>query len=93
MNTIIRRPSDGKLIGYNTDYLGAISAIEDGMRGFCILSSSIEFSSMCKITKFIAYTDIFPRSLTTPYVSVGSNVSLARFTWEWKQSNWFTPSW
>ncbi|XP_026379731.1 bifunctional 3-dehydroquinate dehydratase/shikimate dehydrogenase, chloroplastic-like isoform X2 [Papaver somniferum] len=33
VNTIVRRPSDGKLIGYNTDYIGAISAIEDGMRG------------------------------------------------------------
>ncbi|CAL9772552.1 unnamed protein product [Musa acuminata subsp. burmannicoides] len=33
VNTIIRRPSDGKLIGYNTDYVGAISAIEDGIRG------------------------------------------------------------
>ncbi|KAJ1265581.1 hypothetical protein BS78_08G086800 [Paspalum vaginatum] len=31
INTIIRRP-DGKLVGYNTDYFGAISAIEDGIR-------------------------------------------------------------
>ncbi|KAK3139929.1 hypothetical protein QOZ80_5AG0392790 [Eleusine coracana subsp. coracana] len=31
VNTIIRRP-DGKLVGYNTDYVGAISAIEDGIR-------------------------------------------------------------
>ncbi|KAI3920179.1 hypothetical protein MKX01_017836 [Papaver californicum] len=33
VNTIVRRPSDRKLIGYNTDYIGAISAIEDGLRG------------------------------------------------------------
>ncbi|XP_011627391.1 bifunctional 3-dehydroquinate dehydratase/shikimate dehydrogenase, chloroplastic isoform X2 [Amborella trichopoda] len=33
VNTIVRRKSDGKLVGYNTDYQGAISAIEDGMRG------------------------------------------------------------
>ncbi|KAL5712830.1 hypothetical protein ACHQM5_014958 [Ranunculus cassubicifolius] len=33
VNLIIRRPSDGKLIGYNTDYVGAITAIEDGLRG------------------------------------------------------------
>lgn len=33
VNTIVKRPSDGKLIGYNTDYVGAISAIEDGLRG------------------------------------------------------------
>lgn len=33
VNLIIRRPSDGKLIGYNTDYVGSITAIEDGLRG------------------------------------------------------------
>ncbi|KAH9329304.1 hypothetical protein KI387_001412 [Taxus chinensis] len=33
VNTIIRRKSDGKLIGYNTDCEGAISAIEDGLKG------------------------------------------------------------
>ncbi|URE13627.1 Bifunctional 3-dehydroquinate dehydratase shikimate [Musa troglodytarum] len=33
VNTIIKRPTDGKLVGYNTDYIGAISAIEDGIRG------------------------------------------------------------
>uniref|UniRef100_A0A0E0MN64 Uncharacterized protein n=1 Tax=Oryza punctata TaxID=4537 RepID=A0A0E0MN64_ORYPU len=31
VNTIIRKPN-GKLVGYNTDYVGAISAIEDGIR-------------------------------------------------------------
>jgi 3-dehydroquinate dehydratase/shikimate dehydrogenase len=31
VNTIIRKP-DGKLVGFNTDYVGAISAIEDGIR-------------------------------------------------------------
>ncbi|XP_020400439.1 shikimate dehydrogenase 1 isoform X2 [Zea mays] len=31
VNTIVRRP-DGKLVGYNTDYVGAISAIEDGIK-------------------------------------------------------------
>nr|WGS95728.1 bifunctional 3-dehydroquinate dehydratase /shikimate dehydrogenase [Crinum x powellii] len=34
VNTIIRRSTDGKLVGYKTDYVGAISAIEDGIRGF-----------------------------------------------------------
>lgn len=34
VNCIIRRPNDGKLFGCNTDYVGAISAIEDGLRGF-----------------------------------------------------------
>ncbi|XVE82036.1 hypothetical protein DITRI_Ditri15bG0114500 [Diplodiscus trichospermus] len=32
VNCIIRSQSDGKLFGYNTDYVGAISAIEDGLR-------------------------------------------------------------
>jgi len=33
---MIRRPSDGKLIGYNMDYLGAIAAIEERLQGFYI---------------------------------------------------------
>jgi 3-dehydroquinate dehydratase/shikimate dehydrogenase len=33
VNCVVRRPTDGKLIGYNTDYVGAINAIEDGLRG------------------------------------------------------------
>ncbi|KAF2284891.1 hypothetical protein GH714_032002 [Hevea brasiliensis] len=32
VNCIIRRQNDGKLFGYNTDYVGAISAIEEGLR-------------------------------------------------------------
>lgn len=33
VNTVIRRPIDGKLVGYNTDCESAISAIEDALRG------------------------------------------------------------
>lgn len=33
VNTIIRRPSDGKLVGYNTDCEACITAIEDALRG------------------------------------------------------------
>ncbi|CAH1427633.1 unnamed protein product [Lactuca virosa] len=33
VNCVVRRQSDGKLYGCNTDYVGAISAIEDGLRG------------------------------------------------------------
>lgn len=33
VNTIIRRPSDGRLIGYNTDCEASITAIEDAYRG------------------------------------------------------------
>ncbi|GFZ19508.1 dehydroquinate dehydratase, putative [Actinidia rufa] len=32
VNTVIRRPTDGKLIGYNTDCEACITAIEDAMR-------------------------------------------------------------
>jgi shikimate 5-dehydrogenase len=45
VNTIIRKP-DGKLVGYNTDYVGAISAIEDGIRGF-YMPLYIELSYYC----------------------------------------------
>lgn len=37
INCIIRRPTDGKLFGFNTDYVGAISAIEDGLTGLIML--------------------------------------------------------
>ncbi|KAG8370060.1 hypothetical protein BUALT_Bualt14G0078400 [Buddleja alternifolia] len=33
VNCVVRRPTDGKLFGCNTDYGGAISAIESGLRG------------------------------------------------------------
>ncbi|KAJ8898668.1 hypothetical protein K2173_004702 [Erythroxylum novogranatense] len=33
VNTIIRRPDDGKLVGYNTDCDAAITAIEDALTG------------------------------------------------------------
>lgn len=47
VNTIIRRPCDGKLIGYNTDCEASITAIEDGLKvngrtnGAAFLSSSL----------------------------------------------------
>lgn len=36
VNCVVRRQSDGKLYGCNTDYVGAISAIEDGLRGILL---------------------------------------------------------
>ncbi|KAK6915504.1 Shikimate dehydrogenase substrate binding, N-terminal [Dillenia turbinata] len=33
ISCMIKRPNDGKLMGYNIDYLGAIAAIEEGLRG------------------------------------------------------------
>lgn len=35
INNIVRRP-DGTLTAFNTDYIGAISAIEDGLRGISL---------------------------------------------------------
>ncbi|KAI3821468.1 hypothetical protein L1987_09036 [Smallanthus sonchifolius] len=32
VNTIVKRHSDGKLIGYNTDWEASITAIEDALR-------------------------------------------------------------
>ncbi|KAI4301861.1 hypothetical protein L6164_035099 [Bauhinia variegata] len=32
ISCMIKRPNDGKLVGYNVDYLGAIAAIEEGLR-------------------------------------------------------------
>ena len=37
INTIVRRPLDGKLIGYNTDCEAFITAIEDALRGTVII--------------------------------------------------------
>ena len=48
MNTIVRRQSDGKLIGYNTDCEGAISAIEDGLKGRVFLFFSWPICSTTK---------------------------------------------
>ena len=39
---MIRRP-DGKLKGYNVDYLGAIAAIEEGLRGLHYITSYAMF--------------------------------------------------
>ena len=48
VNCIIRRPNDGKLFGCNTDYVGAISAIEEGLRGFIIYVSLTKKTSLQK---------------------------------------------
>ncbi|KAH8499901.1 hypothetical protein H0E87_015228 [Populus deltoides] len=41
VNCITRRQKDGKLFGYNTDYVGAISAIEDGLRASQNVSNTV----------------------------------------------------
>lgn len=40
VNCIVKRAGDGKLLGYNTDYTGAITAIENGLRGAKIYDSA-----------------------------------------------------
>lgn len=47
VNTIIRRPSDGKLIGYNTDCEASITAIEDALKGTEITKFVIVPSEWC----------------------------------------------
>ena len=37
VNTIVRRPINGKLISYNTDCEASITAIEDALRGIVII--------------------------------------------------------
>ncbi|KAJ6889905.1 bifunctional 3-dehydroquinate dehydratase/shikimate dehydrogenase [Populus alba x Populus x berolinensis] len=41
VNCIIRRQNDGKLFGYNTDYVGAISAIEEGLQASQNVSNTV----------------------------------------------------
>lgn len=33
INCMMKKPTDGKLMGYNVDYLGAITAIENKLQG------------------------------------------------------------
>ncbi|KAK9065583.1 hypothetical protein SSX86_014984 [Deinandra increscens subsp. villosa] len=40
VNCVIRRQNDGRLYGCNTDYVGAISAIEDGLRASGVQNGS-----------------------------------------------------
>lgn len=56
VNCVIRSPSDGKIHGYNTDYVGAITSIENGLRGIylssllCYLRMSLHFVSRSRFT-------------------------------------------
>ena len=55
MNLIIKSPTDGKLIGYNTDYVGAISSIEDGLRGLYYIYWLIIPCLHCFVMVFFDY--------------------------------------
>ncbi|EXC34679.1 Bifunctional 3-dehydroquinate dehydratase/shikimate dehydrogenase [Morus notabilis] len=45
VNTIVRRPTDGKLVGYNTDCMACITAIEDALREREVENGGISHSS------------------------------------------------
>ncbi|TYH43511.1 hypothetical protein ES332_D11G133700v1 [Gossypium tomentosum] len=50
VNTIVRRPMDGKLIGYNTDCEAAISAIEDALTERKVSSKGVPNSTSSLIS-------------------------------------------
>ncbi|GLT87403.1 hypothetical protein SLE2022_054890 [Rubroshorea leprosula] len=53
VNTIIRRPSDGKLIGYNTDCEAAITAIEDSLKEQRCIDGKAAFSTLLSGRLFV----------------------------------------
>ncbi|GLT60536.1 hypothetical protein SLA2020_332980 [Shorea laevis] len=53
VNTIIRRPSDGKLIGYNTDCEAAITAIEDSLKEQRRIDGKAAFSTVLSGRLFV----------------------------------------
>lgn len=59
ISCMIRRPSDGKLIGYNVDYLGAIGAIEEALRGVANLSYKL-LNVLCFLSKYFLFNYLYP---------------------------------
>ena len=59
MNTILRRKSDGKLLGYNTDCIGSISAIEDGLRSKFYVHSIKSFVGEIKVLLMLTFPSFF----------------------------------
>ncbi|XP_062144759.1 bifunctional 3-dehydroquinate dehydratase/shikimate dehydrogenase, chloroplastic-like [Alnus glutinosa] len=53
VNTIVRRPSDGKLIGYNTDCEASITAIEDALKEQGCTNGEAPFSSPLAGKQFV----------------------------------------
>ncbi|CAN0897548.1 Bifunctional 3-dehydroquinate dehydratase/shikimate dehydrogenase, chloroplastic [Linum grandiflorum] len=51
VNTIVRRTSDGKLIGYNTDCEASITAIEDALKGKALKLSLLVTTCPNRFTK------------------------------------------
>ncbi|GMY21248.1 bifunctional 3-dehydroquinate dehydratase/shikimate dehydrogenase, chloroplastic-like [Fagus crenata] len=52
-NTIIRRPSDGKLVGYNTDCEASITAIEDALKQRGCTNGEATFNSPLAGKQFV----------------------------------------
>ncbi|XP_010486142.1 PREDICTED: bifunctional 3-dehydroquinate dehydratase/shikimate dehydrogenase, chloroplastic isoform X2 [Camelina sativa] len=83
VNTIRRRESDGKLLGYNTDCYGAISAIEDGLRSSDDPSNVPSLSSpLAGKTVVIIGAGGAGRALAYGAKEKGANVFIANRTYE-----------
>ncbi|KAM7249747.1 hypothetical protein ACFE04_000054 [Oxalis oulophora] len=62
VNTIIRRPIDGKLVGYNTDCEASISAIEDALRGAGGAGRALAFGAKTRGAKIVIFNRNYDRA-------------------------------
>ncbi|KAG5016922.1 hypothetical protein JHK85_023058 [Glycine max] len=81
VNCIVRRPTDGKLIGYNTDYVGAVTAIEEGLRGKHNCSSTTISPLASKLFVVIG-ADVAGKALAYGAKAKGARVVIANRTFE-----------
>ncbi|CAF2374058.1 bifunctional 3-dehydroquinate dehydratase/shikimate dehydrogenase, chloroplastic [Brassica napus] len=81
VNTILRRQSDGKLLGYNTDCIGSISAIEDGLRSSSG-PSSVPSSPLAGKTVVVIGAGGAGKALAYGAKEKGANVVIANRTYE-----------
>uniref|UniRef100_A0A0D9V145 Shikimate dehydrogenase n=1 Tax=Leersia perrieri TaxID=77586 RepID=A0A0D9V145_9ORYZ len=76
INTIIRRP-DGKLVGYNTDYIGAISAIEDGIGGAGGAGKAIAYGAKEKGARVVVANRTYEKAVNLAAAVGGRALRLA----------------
>ncbi|CAL4963625.1 unnamed protein product [Urochloa decumbens] len=76
INTIIRRP-DGKLVGYNTDYIGAISAIEDGIGGAGGAGKAIAYGAKEKGARVVVANRTYEKAVSLANAIGGQALRLA----------------
>jgi len=76
INTIVRRP-DGKLVGYNTDYIGAISAIEDGIGGAGGAGKAIAYGAMEKGARVVVANRTYEKAVSLANAIGGQALRLA----------------